>query len=167
MVRRGWTGAALVMALCAVPVGLGACGGGTGDGSDRGAASPDPTVATETWARGLDAACSGLNREYQRLATADPVDRSDAVDYAEQVDSFAREFARVVADAGVPASDEAAAADLGALAEDFAGAADELFRAAGEGELAAVDAATDEIARLGDELNDAADSLDVPACGGF
>lgn len=155
-----------MVALCVLTV-VGGCGGGATEEPDRAGVAPDPTVATATWVRDLDAACSGLNRDYQRLATADPVDRSGAVAYAGQVDAFAREFARVVADAGVPTSGRAAAADLGALAEDFASATDELSRAADEGDVAAVDAATDEIARLGDELNAAAEALDVPACGGF
>lgn len=164
--RRRSIRTTLVAGLLAAATVAGACGGD--DGSASGADDPGPTtVARDAWSDSLDEACAELNREYGQLATADPSNRDEAIAYARQVDEFATDLAAALSQAGVPSADRDDADALADLVDELVAAASDLVEAAEDGDVDGANRATEQLERIGVELNAASAELDVPACGGF
>ncbi len=143
-------------------------GCGSGDEPDR---STTTTVDGDAWVADLEADCASLNDEFAHLATSDPADADEAVAYADEVDEFAEAMEAVLRDAAtrVPAGDPRSA-ELDALLERTVELEHEtttLAEAAASGDTAAIDAATAEVTRLGTEINELVEALDVSSCGGF
>jgi sugar phosphate isomerase/epimerase len=166
-VRRRSIRTALVAGLLAAATIAGACGGD--DGSASGADDPEPTttVGRDAWSDSLDEACAELNRDYGQLAAADPSNRDEAIAYAREVDEFAADLVAALSQAGVPSGDRDDADALADLVDELAVAAADLVEAAEDGDVAGANRATEQLERIGVDINAASAELDVPSCGGF
>ena len=158
----------MIAALIVAGLATSLLGCGSDDEPDR---STSTTVDEDAWVADLEADCASLNDEFAHLASSDPSDADEAVAYAEDVDDFAEAMEAVLRDAGsrVPASDPRSA-ELGALLErtvELEDATTTLAESAASADTAAIDEATAEVTRLGAEINELVDELDVGSCGGF
>ncbi len=138
---------------------------------DEPARSTTTTVDEDAWVDDLESDCASLNEEFGHLATSDPSDADEAVAYASDVDEFAEAMEAVLRDAEARLSDDdPRTADLVALRErtvDLEAATTQLAEGAEAGDTATIDDAEAEVTRLGTEINELAEQLDVSSCGGF
>ncbi len=166
---RGRSGVAKLTVVVALALATVACGREAG--SDRGSAGHDDTTTTTIerteWSSALDASCVTLNRRYGQLSTADPADRTDAIAYAGDVSAFAGELVILVRRSGTPSKDRVALGELADRVDELAAAAADLKAAAQRGDAADTTSATDRLTTAGEAINVLAETLDVPACGGF
>ncbi len=153
------------VALAAVAASMSGCG------RDEPARPAPTTVDDGALVERLDDECAELNEDYAHLATADPSTADEAVAYAEEVDEFAEEMEQVLRDAakGVDGDHPLAedVQELLARTAELEGATTSLAEAAAARDPEAVDHATAEVTRLGDEINELVAALDVDTCGGF
>ena len=157
-----------VAALAVAGLAVSLLGCGSDDEPDR---STTTTVDEDAWVADLEADCASLNDEFAHLASSDPSDADEAVAYAEDVDEFAEAMEAVLrdAEARVPTSDPRSA-ELSSLLQrtvDLEDATTTLAESAASGDAAAIDEATAEVTRLGSEINELVEQLDVRSCGGF
>jgi hypothetical protein len=119
------------------------------------------------WRSEVQAGCQEWNRDYAHLEDAEPSTAEEAVEHTGDVDALASGLAGVLTDAGLPEDDREDAEQLVELSTQMAAAADDLATAAASADGTGVDEATERIESLGESINELAESLQVPACGGY
>lgn len=169
MQRRHRTARIPTAAWCAVValvlVAPTSCGDGSGD--DGSARASTASAVRFQWQRRAEAGCQRWNDRYAHLRTARPDTAAEAVRHSEEVDQLAAGIARELDRLGLPQRRRGDAERLVELSERMAEATSELAKAAAAGDGPAVDAATRRIERLGEQIDELATDLDVPACGGY
>jgi uncharacterized cupredoxin-like copper-binding protein len=171
----------LAMALAAGCGGSGEESSAAADVTDR---PFEPISVDEDWRAEADAACAEVKEGYEHLAHSHAtgggpgehsVDDLSADDHSagsedgeeptKDSEDLAEELLEALRSLELPAEGRAEAAQLVELSEEMARATAARSVAASEADGAGIDRATSQIGRVGEQINDLALRLGVPACG--
>jgi hypothetical protein len=160
--------AAGLVVVAAVAIAIFVAVSGDDEDATRTTSTPSTTaVELAEWREQVEAGCREWNERYSHLEGAEPDTAEQALEHTADVEALARGLAAVLDEAGRPESERGDAQQLVELTDQVVDEAGTLHEAADAGDGPAIDRATAELEELGKQINELAERLEVPACGGY